>query len=79
MTRPMLRLAVGPSQLGVTHLDWHDAMRLARFLAAVTGRRMEVRPHPLPVLGWIVQPVDPEQATPAGERGRLARHLRSVR
>lgn len=51
--RARFRLVTGPSALGV-HMTWAAAMALANYLAFATGRRMTVRPHPMPSLGWVV-------------------------
>ena len=77
MTRPVLRVTQGPSALGVT-MDYDEAQRIANFLAAVTGLRMRVSPHPLPMLGWVV---DHAGERPGRARGRTgqARHLGVVR
>lgn len=76
MTRPRLRLTAGPSALDVL-LDYDEAQRVARFLAAVTGERMRVAPHPLPMLGWIVDRAGERRRAEPGT-GRV-RHLGVVR
>lgn len=77
MSRPRLRLTAGPSALGVTGLSWAEAMNLARFLAAVTGRRYRVGPHPIPWLGWVVDAAG--ERPRAGQGTGQVRHLGVVR